>query len=34
MIGDASVAIKWLIPEEDSDLANRLILKGDLMAPT
>ena len=33
MIVDASVAIKWLVVEENSDLASRLILRGDLIAP-
>ena len=33
MIVDASVAIKWLVVEENSDLASSLILRGDLIAP-
>jgi predicted nucleic acid-binding protein len=33
MIVDASVAIKWLAPEERSDLADRLLLEGELAAP-
>lgn len=33
MIVDASVAIKWLVPEEDSQLANQLLLQGELIAP-
>jgi predicted nucleic acid-binding protein len=32
MIVDASVAIKWLVPEENSDLANEL-LQEELIAP-
>lgn len=33
MIVDASVAIKWLVPEKDSELANQLAAKGGLIAP-
>lgn len=33
MIVDASVAIKWLVPEEDSDLAQRLVALHELTAP-
>lgn len=33
MIVDASVAIKWLAPEEDSDVADRILRRGDLTAP-
>ena len=33
MIVDASVAIKWLVVEENSDLANQLVARGDLIAP-
>jgi predicted nucleic acid-binding protein len=33
MIVDASVAIKWLAPEAESDLADRLLIDGDLAAP-
>lgn len=33
MIVDASVAIKWLVSEDDSDLAVRLIDLGELTAP-
>lgn len=34
MIIDASVALKWLVPEEKSDLAALLIGQGDLTVPT
>lgn len=33
MIVDASVAFKWIAPEDDSDLASDLILKHELFAP-
>jgi predicted nucleic acid-binding protein len=33
MIIDASVAIKWLFVEDQSDLAGRLLTKADLIAP-
>jgi predicted nucleic acid-binding protein len=33
MIVDASIAIKWLVAEEQSDIANRLIGSGFLAAP-
>jgi predicted nucleic acid-binding protein len=33
MIVDASVAIKWLVPEDGSELANELLLQGELIAP-
>jgi predicted nucleic acid-binding protein len=33
MIVDASVAIKWLAPEDGSDLADQLLLQGELAAP-
>jgi predicted nucleic acid-binding protein len=33
MIVDASVAIKWLVPEEGSQLANELLLQDELVAP-
>ncbi len=33
MIVDASVAIKWLVREEDSELADALIMRGGLIAP-
>jgi predicted nucleic acid-binding protein len=33
MIVDASVAIKWLVPEEDSELATQLLLIDGLTAP-
>jgi predicted nucleic acid-binding protein len=33
MIVDASVAIKWLAPEEGSDLADRLLTERELAAP-
>jgi len=33
MIVDASVAIKWLVPEEDSELADALLHGGGLIAP-
>ncbi len=34
MIIDASVAFKWLVEEEDSDLAFKLVDRGALAAPT
>jgi predicted nucleic acid-binding protein len=33
LVVDASVAVKWVLPEPDSDRALRLILGGDLAAP-
>lgn len=33
MIVDASVAIKWLVLEEDSEAANSLLARSDLIAP-
>lgn len=33
MIVDASVAMKWLVVENDSEAANELIRTGDLVAP-
>lgn len=33
MIVDASVAIKWLVPETDTEVANQLLARGDLVAP-
>jgi predicted nucleic acid-binding protein len=33
LVVDASVAVKWVIPEPDSDLALRMILRDDLVAP-
>lgn len=33
MIVDASVAIKWLTPEDDSDEADQLLARGGLSAP-
>jgi predicted nucleic acid-binding protein len=33
MIVDASVAIKWLVDEVDSDIAKRLLNRTDLVAP-
>lgn len=33
MIVDASVAIKWLVNEEGSELADKLLLQGELIAP-
>jgi predicted nucleic acid-binding protein len=33
MIVDASVAIKWLVPEDDSDEADKLLDRGGLSAP-
>lgn len=34
MIVDASVAVKWLVEEEDSDIARALLGRVDLIAPT
>jgi predicted nucleic acid-binding protein len=33
LVVDASVAVKWVLPEPDSDRARALILRGDLAAP-
>lgn len=33
LVVDASVAVKWVLPEPDSDRARTLILRGDLVAP-
>lgn len=33
LVVDASIAVKWLLPEPDSDRARALILRGDLAAP-
>lgn len=34
MMIDASVALKWLAPEHDSDKAKALLFRTDLMGPT
>ena len=33
LVVDASIAVKWVLPEPDSERARALILRGDLTAP-